>query len=964
MILCNGKELRVLLTIMIIVFGLERESYSQSNYQREAQLFNNGWKFSLGHAHDVHKDFNFTTSHFSYLAKAGYGDGAAAFDFDDRAWRDVQIPHDWCVALPFDEKGSNSHGSKAIGKYFPENSVGWYRNRFFIPESDTANLIYIEFEGVYRNAKVFVNGFYLGTEESGYSGFRYAITEYVNFGGENVIAVRVDATEEEGWFYEGAGIYRNVWLVKTHKVHFYEQMPIYVKTHSVETTKKGTQATVVADWTVINESDKKVDAIVTCTIVNAQNQIVDTQSKTFTTTPHQHTYSASSKFYIKNPQLWSVQNPALYTIIVCIEIDGKIVETQNIPFGIRTIKMTANNGLFINNESVKIKGVCVHQDHAGVGVAIPYDLQKWRIQQLQAIGVNAIRTSHNPPSPDLLAICDELGMLVMNEVRLMGVNEYHKKYVRELILRDRNHPSVFIWSLGNEEWAIEGNKTGARIVQTMEKYARSFDSLRPFTVACSGGWDTGIGTKVQVMGYNYINHGDVDGHHTKFPWQPSIGTEESNTVRTRGVYTTNDEKCWLAPTNLYDDGMEGGWKFYAERDYLAGLFYWTGFDYRGEPTPYTWPGVVSQFGILDLCGFPKDNAFYLKSWWWNQEPLVHVEHNWIAEEGDSVNLVIYSNCREVELLVNATSLGKKQVPYNGHITWPVKYSSGTLLAKGYGHYGTVDSTSFRCSAVCKTPKKPASVHLTAHTNELRANGSDVAIISLLVYDEDSVYVGNAQNSIQFEIEGPGKIIGLGNGNPSSHEKEQFLETIVVKDITDLKEKIVPNLTKRPETKKGFKYDSWNDAFSSEPVEKWNEYKDSLLVIRGTFTIDSLSKDAIVTLFAKQILAEQTIYINGVAVSTAAADNSQTSYVLPANILTEGRNEYCVTGKRIPRPDQWSFANQDPGLVQIIYPIQTITRSAFQGAAQVLVQTTTHAGTIIVKATSEEIQSNELIITTK
>lgn len=953
------KQLRVLIFALLCM--VSSIGYSQTS--RETIRFNSDWKFALGHASDVHKDFNFNTGHFSYLAKTGYGDGAASEKFDDRSWRTVQIPHDWCVGLPFDAKGSNSHGSKAIGKYFPEHSVGWYRKSFFVPLSDTARRIRIEFEGVYRNSLVFVNGFFVGNEPSGYTSFSYDITEYLNFGGSNTIAVRVDATEEEGWFYEGAGIYRNVWLVKTNPIHFYSNYPTFVQTLSIDRTGNGTRASIGVECMVINELGTNVEAKVSCTILNSQKQIIDSISESHSIVPRQKSYatiSSSSKLHIPNPQLWSVESPTLYTLVTTIEVNGTVVDSQEIPFGVRTIQMTADNGLFINNVPVKIKGVCVHQDHAGVGIAIPYELQKWRIQQLKSFGVNAIRTSHNPPSPDLLKICDELGMLVMDELRLMGINEYHKSHITRLILRDRNHPSVFMWSLGNEEWAIEGSTKGAAIAEHMQNYAKLFDKTRPFTIASSGGWDTGIGTKTEVMGYNYLKHGNVDEHHRKFPWQPSIGTEESNTVRTRGIYQTIDTLCWLAPTNLYDDGMEGGWKFYAERDFLAGLFYWTGFDYRGEPTPYGWPGVVSQFGILDLCGFPKDNVYYLKSWW-TKEPVVHIESNWNRTPGETFNLTVFSNCARVELVLNGKSIGTKAMEKNGHISWPITFETGTLTVRGYGSLvlSGVDSTKLMTTKDFKTAGKPAAIKLVSHTKSLAADGVDVALCEVQIVDNKGIVVPDANIAVQFDIKGNGKYIGVGNGNPSSHEPEVFEDKIEVLPITIRKELPVQSLSKRPEVAVGFDDSGWRAVYSAEPMQ-WDEYRDTLLVVRGDFELPTISKDMIVTLYAKNIVANQVIYVNGAMLTP----NDKHEYVLPQAILKQGINVYAVVGKKLKRPNQWDYPNRDPGVVQIITPVKQWQRNTFNGLAQLIVQSTNKPGTITIQASAPGLQKAELIIESK
>jgi len=941
------------------LFALKGLPQQQPIQNREKISFNGDWRFALGNSCDVVSDYNFMTNTFSYLAKTGYGDGAAAEKFDDRAWRLIQIPHDWCVALPFDAKGSNSHGSKAIGKYFPGNSIGWYRKTFRVAKTDTTKRIRIEFEGVYRNSKVFVNGFYVGTEESGYTSFGYDITEYLNFGGNNTIAVRVDASAEEGWFYEGAGIYRNVWLVKTNPVHVARQ-GTFVSSSIEQNTAK-----LLVRTTLQNETNAKISCEIENIIYNKENKIVAQgfQKNLVLQAAEQKQYFGS--YVVTNPSLWSVETPSLYTLKTTVRENGKIVDSYETSFGIRTIKFDNNKGFFLNGKSMKIKGVCVHQDHAGVGIAIPYELQKWRIQQLKSYGVNAIRTTHNPPSPELLDICDELGMLVMDEVRLMGINDYHKHHVEQQMERDRNHPSVFIWSLGNEEWQIEGNEKGAKIVENMQNFAKTVDSSRAFTVAISGGWNTGTGMKVDVMGYNYLSHGNIDEHHKKFPLQPSIGTEESNTIRTRGIYETNDAHCWLAPKNLYDGGMEGGWNYFDERPFLSGLFYWTGFDYRGEPTPYGWPAVVSQFGIFDLCGFPKDNAYYLKSWWTN-EPTVHIENHWNWTAGKKIDLTIYSNCKTVELVLNGKSLGRKTVEKNGHLIWTVPFEAGTLTALGYGQWNNalIDTIKIVAKHEMKTTGKPASINLLAQKDSLSADGQDVSIMTVEVVDADHNVVPDANVPVIFDIKGEGKIIGVGNGNPSSHEADIFEDNILTKEIKIVKELPVTDLHNRIETAYGFDDSKWRNAYSVEPSD-WKEYKDTILVMRGEFILEDLDDESKISLFSKSILDDQSLYVNGKLICSNIQKNDTTqSFVLDHSILKKGKNEYAVVGQKIKKQNEWDSPNRDPGLIQIIYPVKRWSRNSFNGLAQLIVQSTKTKGTITVKASAQGLLSAEKVIRTK
>ena len=912
---------------------------------------NTDWKFALGHTYDRTKDFNNGTSYFSYVTKAGFGDGPAAKDFDDRMWRAVSVPHDWCVELPFSENGSVSHGSKTIGRNYPENSVGWYRKTFFIDSADFGKKISIEFEGVFRDSKVWCNGFYLGNEPSGYTGFSYDLTEYLNYGGENVIAVRADASFEEGWFYEGAGIYRNVNLIKTNPLHV-ARYGTFITTDKLFDSK----AEITSRTKIVNESNEPATFVVIEKIINPDEAYKNTdsiafgsdcqiekQSKKIHLAPHSST-EVVQHYSISNPLLWNVWDegfPYLYRSDVCVynTETEKVVDTYQTNFGIRTVAFDADNGLFINGKSIKVRGVCLHQDHAGVGVAITPDLQNYRVRKMMDMGCNAIRTSHNPPAPDFLNTCDRLGVLVMDELRLMGINQEHKKNIEQLILRDRNHPSVFIWSLGNEEWAIEGNEKGARIAQNMEQYAHLLDSSRAFTIAASGGWENGIGKTTEVCGINYIDHGDVDGFHAKYPDHPLIGTEESNTIRTRGVYTTNDTLCMLAATNLYDEGMRGGWQFYNERPWASGLFYWTGLDYRGEPTPYGYPAVVSQFGITDLCGFEKDNFYYLKSWW-TKDVVLHIASNWDYAEGtDSVDVIVYSNCPQVELFVNKESLGIQPIAKNDFATWKVKFVPGTLSAVGYNEKGERlcgegDGKSYGISVVNGNAKATRLKMLDYGLTE-----NDVAIITVSALNDNNEIDITANNQIQFTIDGDVDMVFVGNGDPSSHETEVFFAENIVSQIVDLKECTVPNLEDREETAEGYNYSSWIPAFSAEPDNRhWDEYKDSLKVIRGTFNIDKFDKNMTVTLFAKSIVEQQTIYVNGhILQENIQRANQLDAIQIPLEYLKSGKNEYVVTGQKFRKTYIYDEPNREPGCVGIVYPTKQTTRELFNGYSQIIVK---------------------------
>ena len=735
---------------------------------REHLLMDFDWRFALGNATDYAKDFGTSTSYFTYFAKTGYGDGASAPKFNDSTWRKVDLPHDWAVELPFSGSASHSHGYKTIGWQYPETSVGWYRKKFNIPASDLGRKISLQFDGIHRNSTIWVNGFYVGNDPSGYASSVYDITDYLNYGEENTVAVRVDASMEEGWYYEGAGIYRHVWLNKTDRLHVAQ----YGTFITSELNDENAELTVRTK--VENQYAQSKNFTIEQVLIDANNQQVVSKKIENASLNGNLEKTYFQKIKVEKPILWSLENPYLYKLKTSLIADGKVVDTYTTNIGIRTVRFDPDQGFFLNGKNVKILGTNDHQDHAGVGTAIPDALQEFRVKKLKEMGSNAIRTSHNPPTPELLDACDKLGMLVLDENRLMGINQEHFDLLERFMVRDRNHPSVILWSLGNEEWAIESNEKGARITKTMQEFAQKIDSSRAFTVAISGGWDNGSGKTARVMGYNYIVQGNIDEHHTKFPWQSGIGTEESNTIGTRGVYVDDKTNGHMAASNRMPEnvGTESGWKFYAARPFLSGLFFWTGFDYRGEANPLSWPAVNSQFGIIDLCGFPKDIFYYLKSWW-GKEPVMHImpHWNWKGHEGKNIKVTIYSNAEEVELTLNNKSLGKKRMEKNGHLEWEVIYKPGTLVAKGFTNGKLIISERM------ETTDEPSKVGLSSDRIELNADGEDVAVVTVQINDKKNRLVPTASDEVTFTLNGPGKIIGVGNGDPASHEAEQFSDTV-------------------------------------------------------------------------------------------------------------------------------------------------------------------------------------------
>lgn len=869
------------------------------------------WRFAFGHPGDRERDFGHATGYFSYLAKAGFADGPASPAFDDRAWRDVTVPHDWAVEAPFSPDGSHSHGYKAAGPGFPERSVGWYRTRVAVPEAALGRRVALEFEGVFRDADVFVNGFYVGTQPSGYLDAVYDVTEVLDYGAENVIAVRVDASLEEGWFYEGAGIYRPVWL------HTYA--PLHVGRHGVwaHATLGDDGATVYVDVTVANEHADARAYATRVTLEGPDGRAVASGPARLGTVGGLAEATMTDTIAVAAPRLWSLDDPALHTAVVEVrDADGALVDRVRQRFGIREARFDPDRGFFLNGERVVLKGTNNHQDHAGVGVAIPDALHAWRLRQLQAMGANAYRVGHQPPAPGLLDLCDELGILVIDENRLMGTNAFHRDQLEALIRRDRNHPSVILWSLGNEEWRIESNAYGARIAERMQAVARAVDSTRIATVAISGGWG-GTSTVVDAAGVNYVRQADPDRQHAEYPWQVILGTEETTTNATRGVYVEDAEAAHLAPL---EDGMTGGnvetgWRFYAERPYAAGVFYWTGFDYRGEPTPYAWPGVASQFGILDLAGFPKDSFHYLRAWW-TDEPVLHVFPHWTwpGREGETVEVRAHSNHDEVELFVNGASQGRRAMPRNGHLAWDVVYQPGTLRAVGYRDGEAVEET------VVETAGPPAAVELVADRTALAADGDDVAVVTVRIVDAAGRVVPTAGDAVRFALDGPGRILGVGNGDPSSHEPDRFFETV-----------------------EGRRIGTWT---APEP-------NDTETPVRWSATFDAPDADG-ASLLLSALGQDQTVTLNGeTLMANAGRDEARAEIPLSALALRPTGNEITITARPFEQwGDRENTREVHPATWRVVTPAGAWRRRAFHGLAQVLVQTADAPGTLRLGAEAE------------
>jgi beta-galactosidase len=795
-------------TLLAVVLSLVVSARASD---RQRTLMDEGWRFTLNDPPDAGNIFDYAEA--GDLAKARpidvnneaainaqHKDAAAVnlgadvsfvkSDFNDSTWRPLDLPHDWTVELGFDRNGNNGHGSHAMLGTLG-NTIGWYRHSFNLDAADKGHAIWIEFDGVYRNSLVWLNGHCLGRNVSGYSSFWYDIAKFANFGGTNELVVRVDATHTEGWFYEGAGIYRHVWLVKADPVHV-AHWGVYATT-DVE----GPNASIMIRTTLRNDSDTQQK-------ISARSAILDADGKPITqlvSLPVPIDPGAErvvqQQLSIPNVHLWSTDEPYLYKLASSAYIPaanpqdgGTNWDTNNVTnIGVRTLRFDPNQGFFLNGKHLIVQGTCNHQDHAGVGSALPDRLQYFRVEKLKEMGANAYRTSHNDPTPELLDACDKLGMLVMDEHREMGWDAERLDQIRRLVMRDRNHPSVFMWSIGNEE-GIQTSPLGASIALAEQDLFHSLDPTRPCTEAMNSGWGQGLSNVIDVQGFNYLRQGggggargsvptSVDGYtamdrfHANFPSKPSIGTEEASTLSTRGQYADDATKSFETAYDLdnprWGCTAEQWWPYYLKRPWVCGAFVWTGFDYRGEPTPYRWPAVSSQFGIMDTCGFPKDIFYYYQANW-TTKPMVHLlpHWNWAGKEGTPIDVWCFSNVDTVNLMLNGKDLGSQKVNMLSHENWKVPYAPGTLEARGFKDGKLVASDKV------ETTGAPAKVSLIPDRTTIDADGRDISLVTVAVTDDQGRNVPTADNLIKFSITG-GKLIGVGNGDPASHEPDKAAE---------------------------------------------------------------------------------------------------------------------------------------------------------------------------------------------
>ena len=763
---------------------------------RERVDFGEGWRFQLG---DEPQAMNVA--------------------FADEDWRLLNLPHDWAIEGDFSEDNPSGTGGGAL-----PGGIGWYR-KTFVPEKADADKKYrIVFDGVYMNSEVFLNGVSLGHRPYGYITFSYDLTPHLKWGEKNVIAVRVDNSEQpNSRWYSGCGIYRNVWLVKTGAVHVAEW-----GTYVVSENVSDAQADLNIRTRVANESDASVQVKVRSFLIDAEGQIV-ASGETECPVEAGKESETSQSLQVEQPELWSVDAPYIYTLLTEVVQDGKTVDRYETPVGIRSFSFDAEKGFTLNGKPMKINGVCMHHDLGCLGAAVNVRAIERQLEILKEMGCNGIRCSHNPPAPELLDLCDRMGFIVMDESFDMWrkkktshdyaryFDEWYERDLRDFILRDRNHPSIFIWSIGNEvleQWsdakadtlsleeanlilnfghsadmlAKEGEMSvNSLLTKRLAELVKELDPTRPITTGCnepnpanhlfkSGAMD--------IIGYNYHN-ANIPDVSKNFPGKPFIITESNSALATRGYYRMPSDKVTICPDrwdkpytdptfacSAYDNchvpwgnTHEETLKLIRDNAFISGQYVWTGFDYIGEPTPYGWPARSSYFGIVDLAGFPKD-AYYLYQAEWSDKTVLHLFPHWNWTPGQDVDMWCYYNhADEVELFVNGKSQGvRSKTPDCLHAVWRVKFEPGSVKVVARKGGETVGEKEIR------TAGEPAQIRLTPDRAQLDADGKDLSFVTVEIVDKDGTLCPNADNLVNFQVEGNAFIAGVDNGSPISMER--------------------------------------------------------------------------------------------------------------------------------------------------------------------------------------------------
>jgi len=750
--------------LILFIVSSYKASFAQSNTTNlasphERVSLDKGWRFYLGDiAFPVIKGQDMSYSN----AKAGKAWGAAAPEFDDKNWRVLNLPHDWSVESEYDSTENPTQGYRKRG-------VGWYRRNFKLDATDKGKHLELQFDGVATHCTVWVNGTIMHRNFCGYTSFYIDITAMAKYGDEiNNISIRVDANVQEGWWYEGAGIYRHTWLVK--------QSPVHIMTDGVfaQPVKKDNGIwTIPVEATIENSGKTDANITVESTILDNDGQAL-TGGKSSCKVDYLDKTLIKINLFVHHPQLWTIENPILYKIRTVLFTDGLPSDTLVTSCGFRTIKFRADSGFFLNDKYTKIKGTCNHQDHAGVGVAVPDALWDFRLKKLKEMGVNANRCSHNPPSNEFLDACDRNGILVMDENRNFNISPEYLRQLEWMVRRDRNHPSIILWSVFNEE-PMQGSENGYEMVRRMSKVVKNLDTTRPVTAAQSGSFFTPINVSdaVDVVGFNYQQE-NYETFHRLHPEKSMTSSEDVSGLMNRGEFVNDNQQHLLAS---FDDNRPAWgnthriyWKSIAEKPYIAGCFIWTGFDYRGEPQPFEWPSASSSFGVMDVCGFPK-TAFYIHQAQWVPEtqPILHLVPHWnwpIDSIGKKIRVMAISNAEIIKLKLNGKTVGEQKVDKYEMNTFYVPYKPGKLEAFGYKK--GMEVSHF----VIETTGEPVRLELIPYRKELSGDGADAMPVTVRALDANGRPVETADLQIEFEITGPGNIIGMGNGNINCHEPEK------------------------------------------------------------------------------------------------------------------------------------------------------------------------------------------------
>lgn len=712
------------------------------------------WKFHLG---DLLSGENNSHADSYASCKAGGTKGAPADDFDDNDWRDVDLPHDYLIETPFDAQNRLSHGYK-----FRDNA--WYRKQFTMDESLRGQHFLLCFDGLAVTAEIYFNGSLIARTGSAYAEFSMDITDRIHFGAQvNTLAVFIDGLTTEGWWYEGAGIYRHVRLFAKDPLHIAHN-GLWIK--PVLTPGTENDWTVECAITAENSAYEEDEFTVRTTLYDGEEMVAQgTAGRCLIDSDA--TAVAKHLLTVKNPHRWDVDDPHLYRAVVELLHDGRVIDRDETRIGFRTIAASVEEGFLLNGRKLLLKGTCNHQDHAGVGVAVPDSIQYYRVRRLKEMGTNAYRCSHNMPSRAILDACDELGLVVMDENRRFESRPEVLEHLRTMVLRDRNHPCVVMYSLFNEE-PLQISEEGKRIYKRMKSTVKKLDDTRLLTGAVNAAFSKeGVSSEMDIAGFNY-NLGVFDETRAQMPDLPLTGAENNSAVTVRGCYRSDRDAHVLS--NYDEEAVPWGqtvrqtWKFVQEHPYVGGIFIWTGFDYRGEPSPFWWPTISSLFGIMDTCGFPKD-SFYFNKACFTDQPMLHLMPHWNWSEGETVRVMTVTNGDEAELFLNGVSLGRKPSDVTTQCEWQVAFVPGILSAKAYRDGKEIAYTEQ------VTAGAPVKVKILPDRTRISNDGADTVPLNVCVLDENGIVVPTAATHVTFEAQGDGKILGVGNGDPNCHESD-------------------------------------------------------------------------------------------------------------------------------------------------------------------------------------------------